>query len=140
MAKAKIRWLDRRIAAAGPFLTLCTDERQYKEAMRHLNLSAVPAWVSPGASATTHHASNADGRLACIVCIDGWRGRDPVEVAGLLVHEAVHVWQEYADGIGEREPGREQEAYAVQSIAQELMAEFRRQMTRKAGAENRVRG
>lgn len=32
----------------------------------------------------------------------------------------------YADHIGERFEGMEQEAYAVQSIAQELMAEFAR--------------
>lgn len=33
-----------------------------------------------------------------------------------------------ADHIGEQNPGREQEAYAVQSIAQELMSEFARRM------------
>ena len=46
----------------------------------------------------------------------------------MLVHEAVHVWQAYCREIGERNPGDEQEAYAVQSIAQELMAEFARRM------------
>ncbi len=62
------------------------------------------------------------------MCVRAWEGRDPVEVAGLLVHEAVHVWQAYAQSIGERTPGEEQEAYAIQGIAQELMAEFARQM------------
>jgi len=69
--------------------------------------------------------------MACIVCLDDWQGRNPIEVAGLLVHEAVHIWQSYCDDIGETDPGREQEAYGVQAIAQELMAEFAR---RVAGA------
>ena len=62
------------------------------------------------------------------MCLEDWRGRHPVEVAGLLVHEAVHIWQQYADRIGEDEPGREQEAYAIQAISHELMAEFARRM------------
>jgi hypothetical protein len=35
----------------------------------------------------------------------------------------------YCDFYGEKAPGREQEAYAVQSIAHELMAEFARRMS-----------
>jgi hypothetical protein len=57
-----------------------------------------------------------------------FEGRNPIEVAGLLVHEAVHVWQEYCHGIGEATPASEQEAYGIQAISQELMAEFDRQM------------
>jgi predicted Zn-dependent protease len=69
---------------------------------------------------------NLAGDAVCIVCLSGWQFRDPVEVAGLIVHESVHVWQHYAARIGEHAPSAEQEAYAIQSIAQELMAEFAR--------------
>lgn len=62
------------------------------------------------------------------MCVRGWENRDPVEVAGLLIHEAVHIWQEWCEYYGEVAPGREQEAYAVQAIAQELMAEFARRV------------
>jgi hypothetical protein len=48
-------------------------------------------------------------------------------VAGLLVHEAVHVFQRYCEHIGERRPGAEQEAYGIQAIAQELMQSFAEQ-------------
>ncbi len=122
-----LRWLDRRIAAPGPYLALCLTEKLFHDACRKLNLPNMP-WVSNAQSdATTHHLHNDAGQRVCVICVRGWEGRDPVEIAGLLVHEAVHVWQEYCDQIGERDPGREQEAYAIQNIAQELMTEFRKQ-------------
>lgn len=129
VAGVKPRWLDRRIAAPAPYLTLCLSDGEFRAALQHIEAADSPAqWVTPGADATTHHYQNAAGSAVCIVCLSGHEGRDPVEVAGLLVHESVHVWQEYADRIGETRPGSEQEAYAVQSIAQELMAEFARRM------------
>jgi hypothetical protein len=120
------RWLDRRIAAAGPFLTLCLSEQEFYHALSKIKVADRPAWVNPGAHATTHHMRNSAGDATCIVCLNDWHDRSGIEIAGLLIHEAVHVWQEYCDMIGETTPGREQEAYAVQAIAQELMAEFKR--------------
>ena len=117
-------WLDRRIAAPGPYLALCLSQDEFDSAMAHLKIKTSASYVNEGKGGTTHHATNPSGELVCVVCIGDYAGRNPVEVAGLLVHEAVHVWQEYADSIGETSPGREQEAYAIQSIAQELMAEF----------------
>ncbi len=126
-----LKWLDRRIAHPGPYLTLCLTEVEYLQAMKHCRIPNPGPWVSrPQAQATTHHLQNGSGEQVVVVCMRDWEGRDPIEVAGLLVHEAVHAWQEYAAQIGEHAPGAEQEAYAVQAIAQELMAEF----ARKVGA------
>jgi hypothetical protein len=122
----KTRWLDRRIAAPGPFLALCLSEAEFRAALAHLKAPDVPRWCR--SDAATHTFDHEGGGICCIVCLQGWEGRDPIEVAGLLVHEAVHVWQNYAENIGERYEGAEQEAYAVQSIAQELMGEFDRRM------------
>lgn len=120
-------WLDRRIAHPGPHLTLCLSADEFHAAMRQLGADDQAArWVF-GGHALTHFVSD-DLKQAAVVCISSYEGRNPVEVAGLLVHEAVHVWQRYARSIGEDTPGDEQEAYAVQSIAQELMAEFARRM------------
>ncbi len=123
----KVRWLDRRIAAAGPYLALCLSEDEFKAAMRHLKIDGAGPWISNDHShATAHEVLGSDGRRCVVVCLSQWEGRDPIEVAGLLIHEAVHVWQAYCDDIGEEKPGREQEAYAIQAIAQELLAEFAR--------------
>lgn len=123
----KTYWLDRRIAAPGPHLALCLSQDEFDAACRHVRVPTAPWITGKHAHATSHMIGGPLGRV-CIVCLSDWQGRNPIEVAGLLVHEAVHIWQEYADGIGERAPGVEQEAYAVQAIAQELMAEFSRRM------------
>ncbi|KQE85282.1 hypothetical protein [Acinetobacter lactucae] len=44
----------------------------------------------------------------------------PIEVYGLLLHEAVHVWQKVKKLMGEKEPSSEFEAYSIQAIAQDL--------------------
>jgi hypothetical protein len=125
----KAKWLDRRISAPGPYLTLALTQEQFHAALDHCGVAERPQFIaSDSADATCHVLEKGAGGLACIVCLVGWAGRDPIEVAGLLVHEAVHVWQRYASRIGESNPGDEQEAYAIQAIAQELMAEFARQI------------
>ena len=115
------KWLDRRIARPGPYLTLCTTEAEYLAAIRDIENEYPVPWVSNGADATTHFYDNDNKQTVAIVCIRNTGDHTPVEVAGLLVHEEVHVWQQYCLDIGERSPGMEQEAYAIQSISQELM-------------------
>ncbi len=128
MTRSAVRWLDRRIAAPGPHLALCLSADEFRAACRRLKINGGD-WLKNAHSHATAHVFDGPGsRLAIIVCLSDTTGRNPIEVAGLLVHEAVHAWQFYADHIGERNPGIEQEAYAIQSIAQELMAEFARRM------------
>lgn len=123
------RWLDRRIAHPGPFLTLCLNEAEYLKAMRHCKANPINDWINTAwADATAHYLDNDKGQRVCIVCMRVGTGRNAIEIAGLLVHEAVHCWQDYCARIGESRPGAEQEAYGIQSISQELMAEYARRM------------
>jgi hypothetical protein len=46
---------------------------------------------------------------------------DGIPAASLLVHEAVHVVQEYFRYIGEESPSIEIQAYAIQEVAGQLM-------------------
>ena len=124
------KWLDRRIAHAGPYLALCLSEDEFLAAVKRLRIREYGDWIrTPQADATMHRWTNVlRAGMVCIVCLREWQGRDPVEVAGLLIHEAVHIWQGYAEYIGEHSPGSEQEAYAIQAISQELLAEFARRV------------
>ena len=126
MAKQKYKWLDRRVAKPGPYLTLCLTAEEVKSAARGLTdyQMEFPQW---GARAFLFPK---DGDLYAIVTLaeDSQKNNNAIEIAGMLVHEAVHVWQYYANGMGENKPADEQEAYAVQAISQELMAEYARRL------------
>lgn len=104
--------------------TLVRSEKAYLREMRRLAVPAseVPPWVKPGADATTYFVVHGDtGRHCAIVAIRGTEKHSGVQIAGLIVHEAAHVWQHCRDLMGNEKPSWEFEAYAIQGIAQDLM-------------------
>lgn len=60
----------------------------------------------------------------CIVQLGDCSERALIEIYGLLLHEAVHIWQRIKILMGEKEPSIEFEAYSIQRIAQDLFAMF----------------
>lgn len=65
-----------------------------------------------------------EGGRHCIVQLGEVGERSLVQVYGLLLHEAVHIWQRVKILMGEKEPGIEFEAYSIQRIAQDLFSMF----------------
>ena len=126
--KQQYRWRDRRVAKQGPFLTLVLSQDELDHALRGMTKEHITFPVTGALCTTlTHDKTN---ELCAIVSVSQ-NARDncnAIEMAGLLIHEAVHVWQRHAEHMGETRPGDEQEAYAVQGISQELMAEYARRM------------
>lgn len=131
MSKRQYKWLDRRVAKLGPFLTLCLSQEELSSALRGMTKEHVE-FPASGAICTTLRHSKTD-ELCAIVSVSkaSQEGCNAIEMAGLLVHEAVHVWQEHAKWLGEQNPATEQEAYAIQGISQELMAEYARRLESK---------
>lgn len=124
------RWLERGLITSPLYLSLCTTERQFHRQLRHIGIERAdwpPFLSSVHANATAHFFLRKDKHVA-IVCIHPAPERDQLEVVGLIVHEAVHVWQEVLEYIGEHRPSAEFEAYSVQSLAQTLLGEYRRQV------------
>ncbi|HCI7193934.1 hypothetical protein RKQ56_14815 [Acinetobacter baumannii] len=70
-----------------------------------------------GAAAQVDFYSN--GSYA-VVQLGDTSERKLIEIYGLLLHEAVHVWQKVKKLMGEKEPSSEFEAYSIQTIAQDL--------------------
>lgn len=71
----------------------------------------------------------ADARVSftenyAIVQIDEINNWSLLQVHGLLLHEAVHIWQELKLRMGEYDPSIEFEAYSIQAIAQDLFEMF----------------
>ncbi len=122
------QWLDRRVAKPGPYLTLCLTPEEMDHAAEGLTKWPLPF---PQWGATAHmFCKDGTNDLCVIVTLaeDSQKNNSPIEIAGMLVHEAVHAWQYYAEKMGEDKPGSEQEAYAIQAMSQELMAEYARRI------------
>lgn len=124
---SKVAWLDRSLLY-GPYIALVQSEKQFHKAMSHCRVPKAEHgdWIkTPTANATMHWFDNDKGELCCIVAVREKKGTTPIEVCGLLVHEAVHIWQTFRERIGETRPSMEFEAYVVQAIAQGLMAAYK---------------
>jgi hypothetical protein len=125
----KVEWLDRSIIS-GPYLCLVLSEAAFHEAFDDLEQDKTgrPDWITTAhANATAHTLLNKAGNLCAVVCLGPSEGRSGIEIAGLLLHEAVHIWQRFCQHIGEDEPSMEFEAYSIQWIAQQLMWSFQEQ-------------
>lgn len=121
-------WRDRS-AVLAPFFGLVVTEDDFNEQMDRAEIPPYDRgrWVNEGSDATTHTYTNKEGKMCCLVALATWEGRDPVGIVGLLIHEAVHVWQHMCENIGEKNPSSEFEAYSIQWISQELMRSFSEQ-------------
>jgi hypothetical protein len=125
----KINWLPRHISPPAPYLCLCLSEDEYLAAFKHMDVKPRDEWIkTPQADATTHFLKNKRNELVVIVCLSGYENRTPIEMVGLIIHEVVHIWQEWCAYYGETHPASEQEAYAIQNLSQTLMEEFERRM------------
>ena len=125
-------WLSRRLIDLPMYYALCTKESQFYRLLKTLGAPKVPYLSSSSANATTHFLETGGATShAAIVCLQEKVSARPVEVYGLLVHEAVHIKQEAFALIGEKSPGDEIEAYTVQSISQALIDSYLKQTRSK---------
>lgn len=130
-----LRWCDGNLICMKRRYCLVLDEAAYYE---ECNRYGVPigdqgVWISPGSHATVTYATSAAGEPLALVAVDVDGTRTPIQIAGLLVHEAVHLVQRFCSDIGEHQPGAEFQAYATQWIAQELMEQYSAQVVNPKG-------
>jgi hypothetical protein len=126
----QVSWLNRTLIAS-QFLALCVTEKEYHAILNDFGIDKNNRrmWVSDGANATTHFFdANGSTDAACIVCIKNYENATPIEICGMLIHEAVHVWQDYCRRIGEDCPSSEFEAYSIQMISQRLIESFKKKV------------
>jgi len=81
------------------------------------DMSDSDEFMSMGCSAQVDYY---DGGKHCIVQLGETQDKSLIAIHGLLVHEAVHIWQRTKYLMGEKEPSIEFEAYSIQRIAQDL--------------------
>jgi len=93
--------------------------------MKRLGIKNPPEFQKSQYTNATVHFFVREGKEMAIVAFGKHKDQDPIAVAGLLIHEAVHIWQAIKDHIGEKYPSSEFEAYSIQQISQELMWAYR---------------
>lgn len=124
----KILWIDRNLIRHHDYIALCLSNKAFRRECRRLKIAECdipPHFVrTPQAQGTAWGLRTPEGKLVSIVCIANTKGRTREEIYGLLVHEAVHLWQRYCEDVGESEPSREFEAYSIQALAQGLMQAY----------------
>lgn len=114
-----IVWLDRGWQPVR--IGFCPTKKAWKKEMKRINCDR--EYIRNNAQCDMFKCPGAPTLI--LVTIDKSADtRNPIEVIGLLMHEAVHVWQRVCDEIGEEDPGWEMEAYAIQSITQDLIQAF----------------
>lgn len=120
----KTRWLDRTLVL-GPYLCLCLSEAEYMAAAKHCGWrdARKDTWCLPE-SGRVHYDFDGPKPVA-VVCVN-YVDASEVAVAGILVHEAMHIWQGWLRSMGEDSPGDEVSAYAVQNLVVLLMDEWAR--------------
>jgi hypothetical protein len=107
----------------------CPDEKCWNKFWRVVDKGEVYKPFYPGRSDARTTFTNPDETKVfhpvAIVTMNNDLDKDPVQVAALLVHEAVHIKQAILRYFGEDNIGDETEAYLVQRISQDLMNMYR---------------
>lgn len=130
----KPKYLDRRLTLCSTCYCLCLSEKEFNTEMERLKVPIHKRGEAGCANngARTHFVPETESHLrAALVCLNGEqvKGYTGIQIASLLVHEAVHIWQDHASQIGAfNDHGDEEEAYAIQAISQELLFEYARRM------------
>lgn len=111
---------------------VCLSETAFYAELKSLGIQRGlwPKFLQNTHSGATINSFDHEGKRLTIVCMDSGEASkySGVEIAALLVHEAVHIWQEHARRIGSfNDHGDEEEAYAIQAIAQNLMESYIKQ-------------
>lgn len=88
---------------------LCTSERDFEAVQKTEGFMDGDGFLTGSLGSTSLYALG--DRTVVVVCV-----RPGPDAVSILVHESVHVWQNYVTTIGEKEPSREFEAYSIEGI------------------------
>lgn len=133
VAQVKTLWLNRTLTVCAGCYALFLSEQAFHRELRRLEVPVAdwPSFSKEGADAVVYYFKATQSRRElALVCLNVGKAaeKEPIEVAGLLIHEAVHIWQWHARLIGSfNDHGDEEEAYAIQQIAQQLMWSYNEQ-------------
>lgn len=137
-----MQWLKRDYGYLALCFGLCLTEKAFHKETQRLGLGTTQSFLKNStANATVHFFVNKSTNKHCaIVCMSAVEKFSDIQCYALLVHEAVHIWQEHCRLIGEDSPGDEYESYVVQHISQELFLSLAKQRKPRAAALHKLKG
>lgn len=122
-AAGRVIWCDRGWMPT--YFGFCPSERAWRREMKLMGVKDDPPPEYPTSDGKA--SQFLEGGKNCVLVTISERidkKRDRLGVVGLIVHEAMHVWQHIRRDIGETEPSPEFEAYALQSISIQLCSAY----------------
>ncbi len=126
----KIKYISRALFESPYCIGLCLSEKAFYRDLNRLKIpkSRCPEWIPSNCNGRVWEFAKTDPPAKiCIVCIRASKEASKVQVYGLIIHEAIHVWQAIKADVNEHEPSAEFEAYSIQAIAMRLIAAYKRQ-------------
>lgn len=113
----KIKYFD--LAMIPMYFGFTTDAKTFNQEMHRLGVDDPPSFVGNTTARTHTIVNKKTGRTVCIVCLDTSRlNGDRNAMLALLVHEAVHVWQNITEAMGTDQSDEEFQAYTIQFLSQ----------------------
>jgi hypothetical protein len=116
------KWLSRALIAAPFYYKLVLTEKQWKRELKKLGSEYFEAFPNGSVACCNYFYEENPGTL--LVSLRNYETVEETVVYGLLVHEAVHIWQHTHKFYNEKEPSIEFEAYSIQKISQELIESY----------------
>jgi hypothetical protein len=114
----RVVWIDRGWQPVE--IGFCPSKAAWKHHARSMGLKDLP-YPTNAATSTRFTKPGADRVIVTLGKQADEPGRSRVEIAGLLCHEATHVWQAVREAMNDPgQPSVEFEAYAMQAIFQGL--------------------
>lgn len=130
-------WQDRNIITSPVYYSLVTNEKMLKSELKKLKCANAQISIPINKDATTSFLENDKKETCAIICLFD-HSHEVEQIFSLLVHEAVHIFQEIKAVMGEKNPSSEFEAYSIQRISQNLFYEYKKQTKKETTMKKTV--
>lgn len=105
---------------------ICLNAEDFAAILKSMKHETVP-FMDKGDLGACHRLE-VGRKIRMVVCLNTARHKTDDKLWSTAVHESVHVWQAIREYLGETQPAVEQEAYCIEQIASNLIAQYRKRV------------
>jgi hypothetical protein len=121
-----MKWCNKALFKTPIRYGICLTAEDFAAILKTMKHESVP-FMEKGDMGATHRLEV--GRsIRMVVCLNTKLHKTDDKLWATVVHEAVHVWQAIREYLGETQPAVEQEAYCIEQIASNLIAQYRKRV------------